>query len=86
MKEATYQIKIEGHLDAHRSLWFDGWTITQQVDGCTLLTGSAIDQPALHGLFAKIRDLNLVLISVQRVEDSKGGTYERTSEPDICSI
>ncbi|NQT74061.1 MAG: hypothetical protein HQ553_15060 [Chloroflexi bacterium] len=86
MKQTVYQVKIEGHLDTNRSQWFDGWTITQQEDGCTLLTGSVVDQPALHGLLARIRDLNLVLISAQRIEDSKGESYERASEPDICSI
>ncbi|HSB02799.1 MAG TPA: hypothetical protein VLE49_19275 [Anaerolineales bacterium] len=31
---------------------------------CTLIAGSVIDQPALHGLLERIRDLNLTLISV----------------------
>jgi hypothetical protein len=33
---------------------------------CTLITGPVIDQPALHGLLIKIRDLNLTLISIRR--------------------
>ena len=86
MKEAVYQIKIEGHLDINRSKWFEGWTIYQQEDGNTSLTGSVMDQPALHGILAKIRDLNLVLISVQRMEAGKGERYEQTSEPDNCRI
>jgi hypothetical protein len=28
-----------------------------------------VDQPALHGLLIKVRDLGLTLISVDRVED-----------------
>lgn len=86
MNEVVYQITIEGHLDINRSHWFEGWTIIQQENGCTLLTGLVIDQPALHGILAKIRDLNLVLISAQRMEDGKGGTYERVSEPNNCGI
>ena len=79
MKQAIYQIKVEGYLDPCRAEWFDGWEITQQEDRSTLLTSSTIDQPVLHGLLNKIRDLNLAIISVQRIEDSKGGTYERAT-------
>ncbi len=86
MKQSVYQIKVEGHLDLSRADWFDGWDLILDGDGHTLLTGSSIDQPALHGLFNKIRDLNIVLISVQRMDDNRGGTYERISEPNSCGI
>jgi len=47
---------------------FDGFTVTQTASGETLLTGPVVDQSALHGLLAKIRDLNLTLISVNQIE------------------
>jgi hypothetical protein len=69
-RAAIYEIKVQGNLDAKWSDWFDGFTISQQVDDETLLTGHVIDQPALHGLLAKIRDLGLPLLSVERVDDT----------------
>jgi hypothetical protein len=36
-------------------------------DGTTTLTGPLIDQAALHGLLAQIRDLGIPIISVQRL-------------------
>jgi hypothetical protein len=67
----TYEIKIQGQLDAQRSKWFEGMTLTIIENGegglaCTLIAGPVIDQPALHGLLTKIRDLNLTLISVRQ--------------------
>lgn len=35
-------------------------------DGITTLTGEVADQPALHGLLTRIRDLGLPLLSVNR--------------------
>jgi hypothetical protein len=33
-----YEIRIEGYLDAHWADWFDGWTVTQEEVGTTLLS------------------------------------------------
>jgi hypothetical protein len=51
-------------LDQHWSEWFAGLKLTQLEGDGTLLSGSLPDQPALHGLLERIRDLNLTLISV----------------------
>jgi len=63
-----YQIKVKGHLEARWSDWFDGLTITHQENGETILSGPIVDQAALHGLLIKVRDLGLVLLSVNRVD------------------
>jgi hypothetical protein len=68
-KEEVYRIRVEGHLDKKWSDWFDGFAITPQANDRTLLTGPVADQCALHGLLAKIRDLGLSLVSVERVEE-----------------
>jgi hypothetical protein len=34
----------------------------------TVISGLLADQPALHGLLAKVRDLGLCLISVRRLD------------------
>jgi len=67
-----YEIKIRGVLDEHWNQWFEGMTLKSVENGesgqtCTLITGPIPDQPALHGLLAKIRDLNLILLSVYRI-------------------
>ncbi len=60
----SYVIMVRGHLDQHWSCWFDGLTITNGDNGEAMLTGPVVDQAALHGLLAKIRDLGLPLIAV----------------------
>jgi len=64
----VYQVRIRGSLDGGWSDWFEGLLVVPQADNETLLTGSVGDQIALHGLLAKIRDLGLTLLSVQRIE------------------
>lgn len=61
-----YNIRLEGHLDRSWSEWLDGMAITPLESGETLLSGPLADQTALHGLLAKIRDMNLKLVAVQR--------------------
>jgi hypothetical protein len=71
----VYQVRIVGTLDERWYDWFEGLTITPQTDNETLLTGTVVDQIALHGLLSRIRDLGLCLLSVQRLEtgeDTRG--------------
>lgn len=63
-----YQIRLEGHLGRQWTDWFDGLTITLEDNGDTVLTGSVVDQAALHGLLKKVRDLGLPLRSVNCLE------------------
>ena len=66
----VYAIKVKGHLDSDRwAEWFDGMAVGLGEKGETTLTGPVADQAALHGLLAKVRDLGLVLISVNRVDE-----------------
>ena len=54
-----YEIEVEGHFDPRWFNWLDGWEIASLPSGNTLLSGRVIDQPALHGIFAHIRDMNV---------------------------
>jgi len=82
-----YEIKIQGQLDPQRSKWFEGMVLMvleNDENGlpCTLISGPVIDQPALHGLLTKIRDLNLTLISVQRFVPGTSTVEEVLIRPD----
>ncbi|HFD38766.1 MAG TPA: hypothetical protein ENJ31_02785 [Anaerolineae bacterium] len=67
----VYEIKIQGHLDPEWSDWFDGLTITHASNGVTTIQGPLPDQTALHTVLSRIRDLNLLLISVNLKADSR---------------
>jgi len=60
-----YDIKIKGHLEEHWSDWLGGLKITHDLQGHSLLSGIVLDQAALHGILAQIRDLGLTLISLK---------------------
>jgi hypothetical protein len=67
-KKDFYEIRVKGHLAPFWSQTFDGMQITLTPDGETTLSGAVADQAALHGLLVRVRDLNLILISVNRVD------------------
>ena len=62
------EIRVKGQIDEHWSEWFDDLTITHTDQNETVLTGPVVDQAALHGLLAKLRDLGLPIVSVNLSE------------------
>lgn len=70
-KPYLYEFQVEGVLDDCWADWFNGLSIQHHRRTGTLpvtvLTGPIVDQVALHGILAKIRDLNLKLISVRKL-------------------
>jgi hypothetical protein len=72
----VYQIRVKGHLGQQWTDWFEGLTITLTVTGDTLLTGSVVDQAALHGLFKKLRDLGITLLAVSCIEPAQAAIPE----------
>ena len=83
----SYRIEVEGQLDLRWSDWFDGLSISYQIgrnnEPLSVLSGAIVDQAALHGILTSVRDLNLTLISVTRIEpepSADGGEEERMRE------
>lgn len=64
------EIRVKGQLDQHWSDWFDDLTITHTDQNETILTGPIVDQAALHGLLARLRDLGLPIVSVNLSEEA----------------
>lgn len=62
-----YEIRLQGHLNARLADRLDGMVFVLESGGTTRLTGSLADQAALHGLLARIRDLGLSIVSIQRL-------------------
>jgi hypothetical protein len=67
-----YEIRLAGRLDRRWSTWLDGMDLRSGAGGTTVLAGYVVDQSALHGLLARIRDIGLPLISVVRIEPDRG--------------
>lgn len=62
-----YQIRQHGRPDQQWSAWFASFELSYE-DNITILTGTVTDQPELHALLARIRYLNLTLLSVALLE------------------
>ncbi len=68
---SMYRIVVQGLLDGSWSEWLGGPSLaarsTEDGSCVTLLAGPVVDQPALRGILNRLWDLNLILISVNRV-------------------
>lgn len=68
--DSVYQIRIMGNIDTEWSSWFHGMKVSSKDgDHLTTLTGYIPDQAKLRGILNKIWDLNLMVISLNRIEE-----------------
>jgi len=65
-----YEFRIRGYLSAQRSLWLAQMSIIALPNDETLLVGLIEDQAALYGLLSRIRDLGVLLLSVNRLQEA----------------
>lgn len=76
----NFRIQLKGHLGPAWSERFGGLKITNTQSGETILEGPIADQAQLHGILASIRDLNLTLISVTRIESEDSAANDQFSD------
>jgi ABC-type multidrug transport system ATPase subunit len=72
---AFYQIRVKGQLEGSWSEWFEDLALTPAGNGEMVLSGPIVDQAALHGVLAKLRDLGLPLLSVSRCDLDLGAMF-----------
>ena len=70
--DETYRIRVRGHLADRWSDWLGELAVERHDDGTTVLVGPIVDQAALHGVLARIRDLGLPLLAVDCTAQSDG--------------
>ena len=64
----TYAIRVDGHLDDHWSAWLGELDMTRNDDGTTTITTQIADQAQLHGLFAGLRDIGVVITELRTTD------------------
>jgi hypothetical protein len=64
-----YRIRVKETLDRHFIDWLGNLTIIPQENGETLLIGAFADQPALRGFLEQLWNLNITVITVERIEN-----------------
>ena len=69
---ARWEIRVEGALDQRWTAWFEGLQVTSE-GSQRVISGPLPDQPALHGVLIKVRDLGMCLISVRRLDPNEAG-------------
>ena len=68
----TFQITVEGKIDASWSDWLGGMLLVSRKEAddmiVTTMSGVLTDQAALRGLLNRLWDLNLVLYALQQID------------------
>lgn len=68
-QQNTYRIRVKETLDCHIGDWMSNLTLTPQENGETLIVGSFTDQPALRGFLEQLWNLNITVITVERIDN-----------------
>jgi hypothetical protein len=64
-----YRIRVKETIDRRFSDWLENLTLIPQQNGETLLIGSFTDQSALRGFLDQLWNLNITVITVERIEN-----------------
>lgn len=67
----SYEIRVEGHLDASHAEWLGDLRLRPDYhhdQAITILSGVLADQAALHGVLNRLQSMGVVLLDVTRLE------------------
>ena len=67
MTVTGYEVVVKGRFGSALASAFEGFEVARVDHGCTHLVGWATDQARLHSMLERLRDLNIELISVNRL-------------------
>ena len=68
---STYHIRVKEMLDCQFADWLGEMAIHPQENGETILVVSFPDQPALRGFLDQLWNLNITILSVERIENEE---------------
>ena len=68
-KNNVYRILVKENLETNFTDWHADLTVIPQQDGKTCILGTFIDQPALRGFLEQLWNLNITVITVERIEN-----------------
>jgi len=75
-----YHIRVKGCLSDSWATWFDGLNLATEDNGEMVLSGPIVDQAALHGVLAKLRNLCMPLLSVTCNDLNLGDMFAHAAE------
>jgi len=67
----NFEIHVKGHLDSSWTDWLEGLEIKLLDNGEMVLSGHILDQAALMGILNRLHNLNLTLLSMNKVDQNK---------------
>lgn len=67
-----YEFKIKGYLNDSRFAQFTDTHIFEMTNGETRMVVFVEDQAALYGFLTRLRDLGVLLLSVNRIQETQG--------------
>lgn len=67
-----YKFRVKDHLEDGWFRMFPGLSVKNVENGEVLITGWLVGPAAMHHVLERIRNLNLILISAERIERSDG--------------
>lgn len=65
----TYRITVKETIEPHFADWLGDLVLTSSANGETILMCEFADQPALRGFLNQVWNLNLTVLSVERIKN-----------------
>ena len=76
MESRRYRLVVKGELSNDLRPAFAGMTLARK-EGTTVLVGPVRDQAELQGLFQRLMDLGLPLLSASEIDEEQQDTHQR---------